>query len=101
VSLGLVLVACLSAPMPASGADVETYAVVKGQSFSQTSSAAPTPIPTSSFQFVSLVDLIATNSATGATVQLPGGTTKTLLKETSSFNFSDGFASQADRKSAE
>ena len=27
-------------------------------------------------------------------MQLPGGTTKTLLKETSSFNFSEGFASQ-------
>ena len=64
--------------MLASAADVQYYGVVKSGVYTQAVSAAPAPIGTNAFQFISFVIANGTNAVTNATVRLPNGATRQL-----------------------
>ncbi|MCX8157766.1 MAG: hypothetical protein N3J91_15200 [Verrucomicrobiae bacterium] len=64
--------------MLAPAADVQYYGVVKSGVYTQTVSAAPAPIGTNAFQFISFVIATGPNVVTNATVRLPSGATRQL-----------------------
>lgn len=78
--------------------DVRSYlAAAKGQEFLQLTSSAPSLI-TTGFIFVAEVEATATNSVLGASVELPGGATKTLAQESPDevfFQHEDAFTNKA------
>ena len=73
-------------------ADVEVYAVVKGQSFMQTNSSAAFPAGDESFVFQAFVDTPEGDPVTSATLKLPNGTLVPIPDE-DGFEFGAQFAS--------
>ncbi|MBU6402170.1 MAG: hypothetical protein KGS61_17770, partial [Verrucomicrobia bacterium] len=80
----------------ASGPDVQTYLVAKGQQFFQSSTNPPAPRPDAPFVFNCFVNATDTGDVANASVQVPGGSSETLAGQTNDrfFQFINGFATQ-------
>jgi hypothetical protein len=72
LSLALLITAGLALRLPA--ADVNVYAIIKAQLFTQTSTAAPANLPTGAFTFVSTIDRTSAAAVPTATLQRPNST---------------------------
>ena len=72
--------------------DVSAYGVVKGQSFRQADAGVPALDSPNPYLFNCFVDLTSADAATNATLQLPGGSVKTLDREPESFFIEEAFS---------